>query len=82
MAALIGWQPSTDGDARVNFSTISELRVMRMSANSLQTTDPQAGTEAWAVHAVLPGGNKLIQVQPTRATKAAALTDLATVSGI
>lgn len=81
MAALTGWQPSTDGDARVNFSTIVELRVVRMSANELNTNDPQAGSETWAVHAALPGG-KLIQVQPTRTTKAAALTDLATVSGI
>jgi len=81
MAALTGWQPSTDGDARVNFSTILELRVVRMSANTPNTNDPQGGTEAWAVHATLPGGRQ-IQVQPTRTTKAAALTDLATVSGI
>jgi len=81
MAALTGWQPSTDGDGRINFSTITELRVVRQSANALQTTDPQAGTEAWCVMALLTDGRQ-VQVQPTRTSKAAALTDLSTVSGI
>jgi len=81
MAALTGWQPSTDGDGRINFSTITELRVVRQSANALQTIDPQAGTETWCVMALLTDGRQ-VQVQPTRTSKAAALTDLSTVSGI
>lgn len=81
MAALTGWQPTTDGDGRVNFSTIWELIVERLSANTLNTNDPQGSTEAWAVMAVLPDGRRR-QVQPTRTTKAAALSDLSTISGI
>jgi hypothetical protein len=81
MAALTGWQPSTDGDARVNFSTIMELRVIRISANTQNTSDPQGSTEAWAVFAILTEG-KQIQVQPTRTSKSAAAADLASVSGI
>jgi hypothetical protein len=79
MAALTGWQPSTDGDGRVNFSTITELRVVRQSANALQTNDPQAGTEAWCVMAFLMDGRQ-VQVQPTRSSKTAALTDLTTIT--
>lgn len=81
MAALTGWQPTTDGDGRVNFSTITELIVERQSVGSLATTDPQGGSEAWAVVAVLTDGRRR-QVQPTRSTKAAALADLTSVSGI
>lgn len=79
MAALTGWQPSTDGDSRINFSTITELRVVRQSANALQTIDPQAGTETWCVMALLTDGRQ-VQVQPTRTSKAAALTDLTTIT--
>ena len=81
MAALTGWQPSTDGDGRINFSTITELRVERLSANELNTNDPQGSTETWAVMAWLTDGRR-VQVQPTRTTKSAALADLTTVSGI
>lgn len=81
MAALTGWQPSTDGDGRINFSTITELRVERLSANELNTNDPQGSTETWAVMAWLTDGRR-VQVTANRTTKSAALTDLATVSGI
>lgn len=81
MAALTGWQPSTDGDSRINFSTILELRVIRISANSLNTNDPQGSTERWAVFAILPEGRQ-VQVQPDRTTKALAVADLVSVAGI
>lgn len=81
MAALTGWQPSTDGDGRINFSTITELRVERLSANELNTNDPQGSTETWAVMAWLTDGRR-VQVTANRTTKSAALADLTTVSGI
>lgn len=76
-----GWVVSTDGDARINLSAILEARVVRLSANGLNTTDPQGSTEAWAVMAQLASGRE-VQLTATKATKSAALADLVTIIGV